>query len=53
MTRLVVVAFTVLLAAGCGTSRSYVVKPDDVGRLNNADWTVKAEPHAAESEGQQ
>jgi hypothetical protein len=45
MSRGVLGLLLALALAGCST-RSVVVKPDEVSRLNDAQWTIKSEPAA-------
>lgn len=43
MSRGVVVFVALVAVAGCST-RSVVVEPEDVSRLNDPRWTIKIEP---------
>jgi hypothetical protein len=43
MSRWVLVLAVVIGLLGCST-RSYVVQPEDVPKLNDSHWTIKSEP---------
>ena len=43
MSRWVVVLAVIVGVLGCST-RSVVVRPEDVPRLNDSQWTIKSEP---------
>jgi hypothetical protein len=45
MSRWVLALAIMIGLLGCST-RSGVVKPEDVGKLNDPQWTIKAEPGA-------
>lgn len=43
MSRWMLAVVVVICAAGCST-RAVVVKPDDVSKLNDPQWTIKSPP---------
>ena len=43
MSRRVFVFAVLISVIGCST-RNFVVKPEEVPKLNDAKWTIKAEP---------
>jgi hypothetical protein len=43
MTRWVLILAVVIGVLGCST-RSVVVKPEDLPKLNDPQWTIKSEP---------